>query len=60
MDDHQAFVAIGKLLTADQQDPVKQIFMDLHDLEYAQPANVYDQVEHDNKGWGRGIWGLRR
>ncbi len=48
--------AIGKLLTADQQDLVKQIFMDLHDPEYAQ--RVYDQVEHDNKD-GAGHLGFK-
>jgi hypothetical protein len=40
--------SIGKLLTPDQQALVKDIFMDLHDPEYAQ--RVYGQVDHDNSG----------
>ncbi len=43
---------IGKFLTKDQQDLVKQIFMGLHSEEYAQ--TVHDQVVHDSgkKGFG--------
>jgi hypothetical protein len=44
---------IADLLSPDQQDLVRQIFMGMHSPEYAQ--KVYDQVEHD--GGGKGTFG---
>ena len=41
---------IGELLTPDQQDMVRQIFMGMHSPEYAR--KVFDQVEHDGGGKG--------
>jgi hypothetical protein len=42
--------SIKEVLSADQQDLVKQIFFSLHSPEYAQ--KVFDQVEHDGQGPG--------
>ncbi len=41
---------VGKFLTADQQDLVKQIFIGLHSEQYAK--KVLEQVEHDNEDDG--------
>src|SRR5256885_1872568 len=41
---------IGEALNKDQQDLVRQIFMGIHNPEYAQ--RVFDQVEHDGNGPG--------
>jgi hypothetical protein len=42
--------SIGEVLKPDQQAIVKDIFMGIHNPEYAQ--KVYDQVEHDGGGKG--------
>jgi hypothetical protein len=47
---------VSEFFKPDQQEMIRQIFLDLHSPEYAE--RVFNQVEHDS-GFG-GVWKLKR